>query len=231
MELLVLSPEDGTATQVLPALELLSHHARVAPLDISSMISGPLCHAVIVDARSQLVAAKTFCRLYMATGMDTPLIVLCGQGGLPVISADWGLRDLLIDTASPAEVEARLRLVSAPPARGSFVDDDEEIDTGGDLVIDAGGYTARLAGVPLDLTFKEFELLKYLVQHPGRAITRAQLLQEVWGYDYYGGTRTVDVHIRRLRSKLGMEYEHLIGTVRSVGYRFDASAVDSPTAE
>ena len=73
----------------------------------------------------------------------------------------------------------------------------------------------------IDLAYKEFELLKYLVQHPGRVFTRAQLLQEVWGYDYYGGTRTVDVHIRRLRAKLGGEYEHVIGTVRNVGYRFD----------
>ena len=76
-------------------------------------------------------------------------------------------------------------------------------------------------GHPIDLAYKEFELLKYLVQHPGRVFTRAQLLQEVWGYDYYGGTRTVDVHIRRLRAKLGGEYEHVIGTVRNVGYRFD----------
>lgn len=72
----------------------------------------------------------------------------------------------------------------------------------------------------LDLTFKEFELLKFLAQHPGRVFTRAQLLQEVWGYDYFGGTRTVDVHVRRLRAKLGPEHEALIGTVRNVGYRF-----------
>ena len=72
----------------------------------------------------------------------------------------------------------------------------------------------------LDLTFKEFELLKFLAQHPGRVFTRAQLLQEVWGYDYFGGTRTVDVHVRRLRAKLGPEHETLIGTVRNVGYRF-----------
>ena len=77
------------------------------------------------------------------------------------------------------------------------------------------------AALHLDLTYKEFELLKYLVQHPGRVFTRAQLLQEVWGYDYYGGTRTVDVHVRRLRAKLGPEHEQLIGTVRNVGYRFD----------
>ena len=88
-------------------------------------------------------------------------------------------------------------------------------------VVDTNGYTASLRSHPIDLAYKEFELLKYLVQHPGRVFTRAQLLQEVWGYDYYGGTRTVDVHIRRLRAKLGGEYEHVIGTVRNVGYRFD----------
>lgn len=90
----------------------------------------------------------------------------------------------------------------------------------GELTIDEATYTARLRGRVLDLTFKEFELLKYLAQHPGRVFTRAQLLQEVWGYDYFGGTRTVDVHVRRLRAKLGAEYESLIGTVRNVGYRF-----------
>ena len=90
----------------------------------------------------------------------------------------------------------------------------------GELTIDEGTYTCRLRGRPLDLTFKEFELLKHLAQHPGRVFTRAQLLQEVWGYDYYGGTRTVDVHVRRLRAKLGTEHEQLIGTVRHVGYKF-----------
>ena len=76
-----------------------------------------------------------------------------------------------------------------------------------------------MRGRPLDLTYKEFELLKYLAQHAGRVFTRAQLLQEVWGYDFFGGTRTVDVHVRRLRAKLGTEYESLIGTVRNVGYK------------
>ena len=90
----------------------------------------------------------------------------------------------------------------------------------GELVIDEATYAARLRGRPLDLTYKEFELLKYLAQHPGRVFTRAQLLQEVWGYDFFGGTRTVDVHVRRLRAKLGTEHEQMIGTVRNVGYKF-----------
>ena len=97
------------------------------------------------------------------------------------------------------------------------------------MVIDEHSYTARLRGRALDLTFKEFELLKFLAQHPGRVFSRAQLLQEVWGYDYFGGTRTVDVHVRRLRAKLGVEHESLIGTVRNVGYRFVPQKPDEAT--
>jgi DNA-binding response OmpR family regulator len=93
----------------------------------------------------------------------------------------------------------------------------------GELVIDEDSYTAKIKGRSLDLTYKEFELLKYLTQHPGRVFSRSQLLQEIWGYDYFGGTRTVDVHIRRLRSKLGPEFESIIDTVRNVGYRFVAT--------
>jgi DNA-binding response OmpR family regulator len=118
-------------------------------------------------------------------------------------------------------VEARLRLAigRAALAAESPQDAAPEIRAG-DVVIDETSYSARVRGRSLDLTYKEFELLKYLAQHPGRVFTRAQLLQEVWGYDYYGGTRTVDVHVRRLRAKLGPEFEHQIGTVRNVGYRF-----------
>jgi DNA-binding response OmpR family regulator len=97
--------------------------------------------------------------------------------------------------------------------------------------VDEVTYTARLGKRTLDLTFKEFELLKHLAQHPGRVFTRQQLLAEVWGYDYYGGTRTVDVHVRRLRAKLGAENETLIGTVRNVGYRFVAPPPGVPVEQ
>ena len=89
----------------------------------------------------------------------------------------------------------------------------------GDLVVDEHTYTARLGGTPMDLTFKEFELIRFLTRNAGRVFTREQLLQDVWGYDYYGGTRTVDVHVRRLRAKLGHRHEGLIATVRNVGYK------------
>jgi DNA-binding response OmpR family regulator len=91
------------------------------------------------------------------------------------------------------------------------------------LVIDESAYSVKIKGQLIDLTFKEFELLKFLAQHPGRVFSRQQLLQEVWGFDYFGGTRTVDVHVRRLRAKLGPEYENFISTLRNVGYKFISS--------
>ena len=118
------------------------------------------------------------------------------------------------------ELSARLRLLRAHVPVVDETDDDR-IDVG-DLVIDVTAYTARLRGTILDLTYKEFELLKFLAANRGRVLTRDALLHEVWGEDYIGGSRTVDVHIRRLRAKLGTEHDNLIGTVRNVGYRLDA---------
>ena len=125
-----------------------------------------------------------------------------------------------MESASPAELAARLRLLrSHTPTPAPLNEDRLEV---GDLVIDVNAYTARIRGSIIDLTFKEFELLKFLALNQGRVLTREALLDEVWGEDYIGGSRTVDVHIRRLRAKLGTEHDHLIGTVRNVGYRLDA---------
>ena len=98
----------------------------------------------------------------------------------------------------------------------------------GPLAMNTETYQVSVSGALLDLTYKEFELLRYLVQHPGRVFTRTDLLQEVWGYNFYGGTRTVDVHVRRLRAKLGVEHEGLIQTVRGVGYRAAEPRVPEP---
>lgn len=215
---------------VLPALALLSHRVRVLPLDAASLVRMPEDTVLLIDASDDLAEAKTLCNLTRASGLSTPIILILSEGGFTVVNASWGVADVIIQSASPAEVEARLRLVCQrvtptlkPDTQPEEVED--QVPTGqvrsGDLVVDTESYTARIHGRPINLAYKEFELLKYLVQHPGRVFTRAQLLQEVWGYDYYGGTRTVDVHVRRLRAKLGSEYEHLIGTVRNVGYRFD----------
>ena len=216
--LLLLTNAMTPAAQVLPGLALLGHTVRAAPLEVSALLTAPAHDAVLVDARRDLAGARSVCRLLRTTGLAVPLFAVLTEGGLAGLSADWGVDEVVLDTAGPAEVEARLRLALGRRSDSAPAADPSVVRTG-DLTIDEGTYTCRLRGRVLDLTFKEFELLKHLAQHPGRVFTRAQLLQEVWGYDYFGGTRTVDVHVRRLRAKLGAEHEQLIGTVRHVGYK------------
>ncbi|GGB80904.1 transcriptional regulatory protein GlnR [Knoellia flava] len=220
------------SAEVLPALGLLSHHVRILPAEATALIDAPAADAVLVDARRELAMARSLCRVIRTTGLSAPLFAVLTEGGLAGLTPEWGVDDVLLDTAGPAEVEARLRLAIARALEGDGSPDDDVRITAGVLVIDEATYSVRLRGSVLDLTYKEFELLKYLAQHPGRVFTRAQLLQEVWGYDYFGGTRTVDVHVRRLRAKLGSDHESLIGTVRNVGYRFvPEEAEDTEAAE
>jgi len=223
--LLLLTNTLAPSAEVVPALGLLSHHVRILPAEASVLVDAPQADVVVVDARRELAMAKSLCRVICTTGISIPLIVVVTEGGLAGITSDWGVDDVILDTAGPAEVEARLRLAVGRTLEAA-VDEGGPI-TSGALVIDEATYSVRLRGRLLDLTYKEFELLKYLAQHPGRVFTRSQLLQEVWGYDYFGGTRTVDVHVRRLRAKLGTDYEVLIGTVRNVGYRFVPEVADS----
>jgi DNA-binding response OmpR family regulator len=220
-QLLLLTNALAPSAEVLPALGLLGHAVRVLPAEPAALVDAPPADAVLVDGRRELAAARSLTRLVRTTGISSPLFLVLTEGGLAAVTAEWGADDVLLDTAGPAEVEARLRLATGRLALAAAAADDEPAEIrAGDVVIDESAYTARLRGRTLDLTYKEFELLKFLAQHPGRVFTRAQLLQEVWGYDYFGGTRTVDVHVRRLRAKLGVEHEQLIGTVRNVGYRF-----------
>ncbi|HET6693121.1 MAG TPA: response regulator transcription factor [Pedococcus sp.] len=222
--LLLLTNALAPSAEVLPALGLLSHQVRILPAEPTALVDAPPADVVLVDARRELAVAKSLCRVLRATGMSVPLMAVLTEGGLAGLNADWGVDDVLLESAGPAEVEARLRLAVG---RVEAVEEPGELQiTSGDVSIDEATYSARVRGRLLDLTYKEFELLKYLAQHPGRVFTRAQLLQEVWGYDYYGGTRTVDVHVRRLRAKLGPDHEVLIGTVRNVGYRFVPGATD-----
>jgi DNA-binding response OmpR family regulator len=213
-QLLILT--SAVDTEVLPALGLLSHRTRQIPASPASLISAPTCDLIFVDARQDLASAKSLCKILRTTGLNVPLMLVLTEGGLTAVSPDWGVDDVLLETAGPAEVDARIRLVI-----GRSVEDksSSKIQASG-VVIDEASYSAKVHGRPLDLTFKEFELLRFFATHPSRVFTREQLLSEVWGYDYFGGTRTVDVHVRRLRAKLG-DLESLIGTVRNVGYRFN----------
>jgi Response regulators consisting of a CheY-like receiver domain and a winged-helix DNA-binding domain len=211
--LILTSAVDG---EVLPALGLLSHRTRAIPAEPASLINAPTADLIFVDARQDLASAKSLCKILNTTGVTVPLVLVLTEGGLTAVSADWGVDDVILETAGPAEVDARIRLVIGRLAQEKT---GSKIQASG-VVIDEASYSAKVHGRPLDLTFKEFELLRFFATHPSRVFTREQLLSEVWGYDYFGGTRTVDVHVRRLRAKLG-DLESLIGTVRNVGYRFN----------
>ncbi len=222
--ILLLTNSQGASAEVLPALSLLQHQVRILPAVGSVLVDIPEVDCLFIDARRDLPAAKSLTKLIATTGAGCPIVLIATEGGMSAMSADWGFDDLILDSAGPAEVDARIRVaigqleaarIAADPTSGEI--------KSGEVVIDEKSYTAKIKGRSLDLTFKEFELLKYLAQHPGRVFTRSQLLQEIWGYDYFGGTRTVDVHVRRLRSKLGPEFEAIIGTVRNVGYRFNTN--------
>ena len=235
MRLVLMTAARQATTEVLPALGLLAHEVRVVAPELSGLLDGPFDggagDVVLVDARHDLVRARALCSLLSTTGVAASLVAVLSEGGLIALSADWGVDDVLLDTAGPAEVDARLRWATARRvAAAAPLDVDTGVTQAGELVIDEHSYSAKLRGRVLDLTYKEFELLKYLAQHPGRVFSRAQLLQEIWGYDYFGGTRTVDVHVRRLRAKLGAEHEALIGTVRNVGYKLDRQVADATAA-
>jgi DNA-binding response OmpR family regulator len=150
----------------------------------------------------------------------SPLLLLVSGTQL----AELDLRDDLFDDFClapfhPRELEARLRHLFWRRGGGAR----PELVEYGSLLLNLETYQASIASRPLDLTYMEYELLNFLAQHPGKVFTREILLSRVWGYEYYGGARTVDVHIRRLRAKLGEEHANLIQTVRSVGYRFGQS--------
>jgi len=215
--LLVISEQ--VENSMLPSLALLSHKVRQISAEPAALMNAPVADLILLDARKDLVAAKSLATLLKTTGLSSPMFLVLSEGGLAAISSDWGADDFLLDTAGPAEIDARIRLALTKTAKG---DSGNKIQASG-IIIDEASYSAKCHGQPMDLTYKEFELLKFLVKQPGRVFTRDQLLSEVWGYDYFGGTRTVDVHIRRLRAKLG-DLESLIGTVRNVGYRFNSVA-------
>ena len=179
--------------------------------------------AAIVEIGDDSEHAWAFCRSLRQHDDGTTRIMLLVSGGQ---LGELELRDDLYDDFClspfhPSELEARLRHLmwatgSSPVLRADMVEY-------GELVLNLETYQATIAKRPLDLTYMEYELLKFLAQNPGKVFTREILLSRVWGYEYYGGARTVDVHIRRLRAKLGEEYAGLIATVRSVGYRFGQS--------
>jgi len=176
----------------------------------------------IIDVTDAVESAWAFARNLRKADGTVGILMLVGGAQLD----DLELRDDLFDDFCltpfhPAEFETRVRHMMWSSTGDSDVRSD--LVEYGELILNLETYQATIAKRPLDLTYMEYELLKFLAQNPGKVFTREILLSRVWGYEYYGGARTVDVHVRRLRAKLGEEYANLIATVRSVGYRFGQS--------
>ena len=199
----------------------LKHQAVGSPDEVSDTVGDAWSGALVV-AGTDMTPAVSFCRHVRLREVPlSPLLLIIRPEQL----SDLLLRDDLYDDfcvlpARPEEIVARLQHLFWRAGQSMRPDLIEY----GPLVLNLETYQAAVAGRVLDLTYMEYELLRFLASHPAKVFTRETLLSRVWGYEYYGGARTVDVHIRRQRAKLGEEHAHLIQTVRSVGYRFGQAA-------
>lgn len=184
-------------------------------LDVAALaLQPPQC--IVVEAGDEMARAYKAIQKLCDDGplVEVPVLIALPVARLPALDFSIGFDDFVLMPIVPAELYERLRQLDWKAA--TFGSDEViKID---DLVIDIAGYEAKISGRRIDLTHQEFELLRYLAQHRGRVFTRQALLERAWGYQYAGGTRTVDIHVRRLRSKLGASGE-LIETVRNVGYK------------
>jgi DNA-binding response OmpR family regulator len=216
---LLLSDTNADVRDLVPAFPIAPYRVLQLPLKTTTTEDLIPIHPdlLLVDGTTDLEAAEEACRrlsLAWEIGLP-PIVVVVDDGSVSRFRFEAGADDFLLTSADVAEISARLALVARRAGHG----EEATVIKVGDLTINPDNYQVYVRGRPLDLTYKEFELLKFLAQRPGRVCDRDLLLREVWGYDYYGGTRTVDVHIRRLRAKLGAEHEALIETIRNVGYR------------
>ncbi len=194
--------------------------ARADPEDLRRVFAPRPAEIFILDGTSVRMTPRALRDLLEQECPDNQvcLIWLVTEELAGRLDPACGVDDFVVLPASVFELLARVRLLLW---RNHKVTGDDLI-VADDLVIDQANYSVSVSARTLELTFKEYELLRFLVSHRGRVFTREALLNQVWGYDYYGGTRTVDVHIRRIRAKLGPEYEDRIETIRNVGYRFNA---------
>jgi DNA-binding response OmpR family regulator len=207
---------DRSPEVALPALLEVTPDLKLEPLSIASLGHALTLEpgAVVVDGAENAGQAWSVLTELRSLDARVPAAVVVEREQLDRYPWHEVADELVFPGAPAAELRVRLAMLRRRAGAG-----DGTVVRLGPLAIDTDSYAVTVSGRPLDLTFKEFELLRFLAQHPGRVFTRPALLREVWGYDFYGGTRTVDVHVRRLRAKLGPEHEQLIETVRSVGYR------------
>ncbi|MCC6625293.1 MAG: response regulator transcription factor [Deltaproteobacteria bacterium] len=207
----------GPDSPLVQALRLAGWRVRLRdpaqPLDELAALSPD---ALVVDVPDPELAA-TVEALRSGPGLEaTPILAAIGAELLREASLLRQLTDFVVRPASAAELGARLRRVVRRTTPGAAT----HLLAAGALTIDLKRFEATLAGQVIDLAYQEFQLLRFLVAHPNQAFSRDQLLARVWGWDYFGGSRTVDIHVRRVRQKLGHPLAGWLQTVRHVGYRW-----------
>jgi DNA-binding response OmpR family regulator len=207
---------DRRVADALPSLPILGLDVKTEPLGRGAPlhVRDLTPSAIIVDAVPDPERAHALAASIASSRAGAPVVVLVARADLDRFAWETVADEVVLPDASPAELRMRFAMLARRSGGAG-----EAVLRLGPLSINTDSYQVLLAGRYLDLTYKEFELMRFLVQRTGRVFTRSALLREVWGYDFYGGTRTVDVHVRRLRAKLGPEHETLIETVRGVGYR------------
>jgi DNA-binding response OmpR family regulator len=189
---------------------------QAAPLaEAETAMALPNLDAMIVEAPARAEDAR---RLIDTRPGKLPFLMLLRPDQVTAFDPTWPVDDFLVVPVAPEELLLRLRRVIFSK---TGIDDANSLRSG-DLLLDLANYKVFVGGQTVNLTFKEFELLRFLMTNRGKVFTREALLNRVWGYEYYGGARTVDVHIRRLRSKIETGTTIYIETVRNVGYRFPA---------
>jgi DNA-binding response OmpR family regulator len=177
--------------------------------------------ARLPDVAIVLGSLDAVARLRRSEGLgDIPVVLTVEANQIEDLDAIIDVDELIVRPFGAPELRARIARARRQ-ANGIAPDDIVRV---GSLALDLATYQVAVEDRPIDFTYMEYELLKFLATHPGRVFSREALLSRVWGYDYYGGARTVDVHVRRVRAKLGVEHAQRIKTVRSVGYRFEAAA-------
>ncbi len=180
----------------------------------------PALAVILASGLEQPSCAELCARLAADEDLgEVPVLVAMASGALAEGLGVSEGHELLIEPFSAGELQARI----ARARRAVNGIDHDDIVRVGSLEMNLATYQVAIDGRPVDFTYMEYELLKFLVTHPKRVFSREALLNRVWGYDYYGGARTVDVHIRRVRAKLGSENASRIKTVRSVGYRWEGT--------
>ncbi len=207
---------DRSPAEVLPALSDVGFDLKTEPLASQSIahLDELSPSVVIVDAEENPDQGFRLLSERASGTSSFPAMAAIARSDLDRFAWHEVTDDFVFSGATASEIRTRLALLARKNDAA-----DEGVHRLGPLSLNTDTFQVKASGRVLDLTYKEFELLRFLVQRPGRVFTRSALLQEVWGYDFYGGTRTVDVHVRRLRAKLGVEHEGLIETVRGVGYR------------